>query len=131
MTGMRAAGKPEVPVEEHVARGGRDRGVLRIPWLGRGRGRVRLVAPVDRVDRVVDGGMDHRQVHGRDRALACARDGRWSDRARRLQCRGGGRVPVGDGVRARRNGEREHGVQGEHAEGRQGEQQTPAPHQAH
>ena len=103
----------EPAVEQHVARGGRDGGLLRVPRLGRGRGDVRLVAAGDRVDRVVDGAVDHRQVHARDGALAGAG---WCGGSRRLECRGGGRVPVGDGVRTRGRGERERGEQDESGE---------------
>ena len=73
-------------------RGGR---VGRVRRGGRGRDEVRTVAPVDRVDGVVDGALDHREAQRRGvRRLSCSRDDRG----------GRDRVPVGHGVCARWRG---------------------------
>ena len=57
--------------------GGGRRGVLRIPVAGAHVYDVGLVALVDRVHGVVDGAVDHREVHGRDgRRLAGRADQR-------------------------------------------------------
>ena len=50
--------------DEHVVRGGRNRGLLgRRLRRGRESGEIRLMPAVDRVDGVIDSPLDHREVH--------------------------------------------------------------------
>ena len=69
---------PREQRNEHVVGRGRDRGGCGVARIGRGRrAQVRLVASLDRVDRIVDGALDHRQVEvGDGRALAGRADDR-------------------------------------------------------